>query len=51
VMGLAAGWADTGIEVPAGRWYNWLTDQTVDGGTVRLAELLRRFPLALLARE
>jgi (1->4)-alpha-D-glucan 1-alpha-D-glucosylmutase len=51
VMGLAAGWANSTIEIPAGRWHNWLTDERVDGKTVRLAELLHRFPVALLARE
>lgn len=46
-----ADWADTTVELPAGRWHNELTGDTLDGGSVALADLLRRFPVALLARE
>lgn len=44
-------WADTHVELPFGRWRNWLTAERVTGGLVPLAELLARFPIALLARE
>ncbi|MGZ3678251.1 MAG: malto-oligosyltrehalose synthase [Ktedonobacterales bacterium] len=46
-----ADWADTTLELPPGRWHNELTGDTVEGGTITLADLLRRFPVALLARE
>ena len=51
VLGITAGWGDTAVVLPNGTWHNWLTGETLDGGAVRLAELLRRFPVALLARE
>lgn len=44
-------WDDTTLELPAGRWQNELTGDTVEGGTVALANLLGRFPVALLTRE
>jgi (1->4)-alpha-D-glucan 1-alpha-D-glucosylmutase len=51
LIGLAGNWADTRIELPSGWWRNRMTGDTVAGGVTRLAELLRRFPVALLARE
>jgi (1->4)-alpha-D-glucan 1-alpha-D-glucosylmutase len=54
VMGLGGEWGDTAIELPAGRWRDELTGDTLEigeGGTIGLGELLRRFPVALLARE
>ena len=49
VIGLGGDWGDTSLELPPGRWRNELTGDDVDGGEVRLADLLRRFPVALLA--
>jgi (1->4)-alpha-D-glucan 1-alpha-D-glucosylmutase len=52
VLGLGGDWGDTSLDLPDGRWRNELTGDVVSGGTaVRLADLLRRFPVALLARE
>jgi (1->4)-alpha-D-glucan 1-alpha-D-glucosylmutase len=51
VLGLANGWADTVLRVPDGRWLNVMTSDTVDGGDVRVADLLCRFPVALLRRD
>jgi (1->4)-alpha-D-glucan 1-alpha-D-glucosylmutase len=51
VLGLGGEWGDTSLELPAGRWRNELTGDVVSGGPLRLADLLRRFPIALLARE
>jgi (1->4)-alpha-D-glucan 1-alpha-D-glucosylmutase len=50
VIGLQGDWADTTLDLPAGRWRHELTGDKVEGGTVRLAELLARFPVALLTR-
>jgi maltooligosyltrehalose synthase len=50
-MGLAEDWADTAIELPAGRWKNHLTDEPLLGATVPLSELLHNFPIALLTKE
>ncbi|MFP5287548.1 MAG: malto-oligosyltrehalose synthase, partial [Thermoanaerobaculia bacterium] len=51
VIGLGGDWGDTSLELPPGRWRNELTGDHVDGGEVRLADLLRRFPVALLSRS
>jgi (1->4)-alpha-D-glucan 1-alpha-D-glucosylmutase len=50
VLGLGGEWDDTTLPMPAGAWRNVLTGDTVAGGEIRLADLLRRFPVALLAR-
>jgi (1->4)-alpha-D-glucan 1-alpha-D-glucosylmutase len=44
-------WGDTVIEIPNGSWRNALTNESVYGGEILLADLLKRFPLALLWRE
>jgi len=44
-------WGATSIELPPGKWRNWLTGDVADGGRLRVQALLRRFPVALLARE
>jgi (1->4)-alpha-D-glucan 1-alpha-D-glucosylmutase len=41
-------WRDTAVEVP-GRWRNLFTGEEMDGGTLRLAEVLRELPVAVLA--
>ena len=48
---LAGDWCGTTLEVPEGRWHNRLTGDSMDGGILRIAELLRRFPVALLTRQ
>jgi (1->4)-alpha-D-glucan 1-alpha-D-glucosylmutase len=42
-------WADTNVELPAGRWRNVLTDSPVVSGLMKV--LTARFPVALLHRE
>jgi (1->4)-alpha-D-glucan 1-alpha-D-glucosylmutase len=44
-------WPGTVVELPAGEWVDVLTDNRVDGGSVAVAELLRRFPVAVLGKE
>jgi (1->4)-alpha-D-glucan 1-alpha-D-glucosylmutase len=51
VVGLDDGWGDTRIAIPPGRWINLLAEEAVDGGDVAASALLRRFPVAVLARE
>jgi (1->4)-alpha-D-glucan 1-alpha-D-glucosylmutase len=48
-LGLAGNWAETTLAIPAGNWRNVLTGDVFDGGDVKLANLLRRFPVALLS--
>ncbi|HEX2222741.1 MAG TPA: malto-oligosyltrehalose synthase [Thermoanaerobaculia bacterium] len=50
VLGLGGDWGDTVLDLPAGRWRDELTGEEVDGGSNRLADLLRRFPVGLLVR-
>ena len=57
VLGLAGDWGDTTIELPAGpagrggsaAWWNELTGEPFAAGRRRLADLLARFPVALLS--
>jgi (1->4)-alpha-D-glucan 1-alpha-D-glucosylmutase len=51
VIRLAGDWSETTLALPEGAWRNELTGEAVAGGNVRLADLLARFPVALLARE
>jgi (1->4)-alpha-D-glucan 1-alpha-D-glucosylmutase len=50
-MGLAADWGDTVLELPSGHWQNILTGDELEGGFVRLEEILARFPVGLLVRK
>ena len=43
------GWGETLLPVPEGRWVELLSGRAFDGGSVRLADLLRDLPVALLA--
>lgn len=45
------GWGDHTVVLPDGRWHDVLTGRTVDGGSLGLAALLDRLPVALLVRE
>jgi len=53
-VGLAArgGWGDTVLPLPDGAadWHDVVTDTAVDGAAPRLADLLARYPVALLVR-
>ena len=51
LLGLGGDWGDTALDVPDGRWRNELTGDVVSGGSVKLGDLLHRFPVALLAKE
>ncbi|HSF36902.1 MAG TPA: malto-oligosyltrehalose synthase, partial [Nocardioides sp.] len=44
----AAGWGDTALDLPEGRWHDVLTGLDTDG---RLAQLLAVHPVALLVRK
>ncbi|MCG5516604.1 MULTISPECIES: malto-oligosyltrehalose synthase [unclassified Ectothiorhodospira] len=46
---LGGDWSDTRLTLPRGRWYHWLTGDTLEGGEHPVADLLARFPVALLA--
>lgn len=51
LLGLAGNWEDTSLELPAGKWCNLLSGDNAIEGRQRLSDLLRRFPVALLARS
>lgn len=52
VIGLGGDWADTTIELPSGRWTDLLTGEGQHGGApVALSQILRAFPVAVLAGE
>lgn len=50
VVRLADDWAGTAVMLPAGSWTDVLTGRRTDGGQVSVAELLRRFPVAVLGQ-
>ncbi len=50
-MRALSGWTDTSMRLPDGTWRDVLAGGEAWRGTVRIAHLLRRFPVALLARE
>jgi (1->4)-alpha-D-glucan 1-alpha-D-glucosylmutase len=50
VLKLAGDWGATELELPPGQWRDEFTGALVDGGRQRMADLLGRFPVALLAR-
>jgi len=50
VLTLAGNWENTSIELSPGDWHNILTGDVVPDGRRLLAELLNRFPVALLMR-
>jgi len=50
-MTLRGDWGDTSLAFPEGSWKNVMTNKMMQGGTMRLGELLREFPVALLTRE
>jgi (1->4)-alpha-D-glucan 1-alpha-D-glucosylmutase len=53
-VGLAArgGWGDTVLPLPEGTadWHDVITDTAIDGAAPRLADVLGRYPVALLVR-
>ena len=44
------GWREHTVALPEGSWRDVLTDRELDGGSVRLADLLDTLPVALLTR-
>ncbi|MGH8906784.1 MAG: malto-oligosyltrehalose synthase, partial [Egibacteraceae bacterium] len=50
VVGLAGDWSDTIVVLPEGQWTELVTETVFDGGKVAIADLLVRFPVAVLAR-
>jgi (1->4)-alpha-D-glucan 1-alpha-D-glucosylmutase len=50
VLGLAGDWRHTTVDLPRGCWHDELGGGDHDGGSVPLARLLTRFPVALLRR-
>lgn len=51
VLGLQDGWAETMVHLPAGTWRDVFSGERVGGGTVPAAQLLDKFPVALLEVE
>ncbi len=51
VVKLAGEWHGTALTLSEGNWTNHLTGGTYDTGPIAIAELLRRFPVAMLSRE
>ena len=51
VVGLGEDWQDTAVTLPRGIWVDVLSGAEVEGGALRLADLLSRFPVALFSRR
>lgn len=50
-LGVAGDWQDTSLVLPGGKWRNVLTDEMMAEGRQPVADLLRHFPVALLALD
>ena len=50
-LSTVGGWADTAINLPAGRWSDLLSEGPHRSGTVLLNDLFAAFPVALLTRD
>jgi (1->4)-alpha-D-glucan 1-alpha-D-glucosylmutase len=50
-MRLQRDWQGTILELPPGSWRNELTGEEIEGGARPVAEVLARFPVALLTRS
>ncbi|MGB6831163.1 MAG: malto-oligosyltrehalose synthase [Terracidiphilus sp.] len=48
---LGSGFGSTTVELPLRNWTNVYTGETVNGGSTRVQQLFRRFPVALLVRD
>lgn len=48
---LGGDWRNTAVELPEGNWINHLTGDRWAEGLNEVAQILRRFPVALLSRE
>lgn len=48
---LGGDWRNTAVELPEGNWMNHLTGDRWAEGLNEVAQILRRFPVALLSRE
>ena len=48
---LKGDWQGTTVELPSGSWRDELTGDAVEGGRIAAADLLARFPVALLVRS
>jgi len=48
---LGAGFGSTTVELPGDRWTNLLAGEVVSGGKVRVQNLFRNFPVALLVKD
>ena len=46
----AGGWRDTTVTLTDGEWTDVITGSTVSGGHAQVADVLKRFPVALLVR-
>jgi (1->4)-alpha-D-glucan 1-alpha-D-glucosylmutase len=44
----SGGWGGATVSLPAGAWYDLLTDRTRPGGEVSVGDLLDRLPVCLL---
>ena len=51
VASLDDAWPGTTVGLPDGDWVDVLTGEKADGGSVSVATLLRRFPVAVLGRD
>jgi (1->4)-alpha-D-glucan 1-alpha-D-glucosylmutase len=48
---LGGRWGSTSVNLPEGRWKNVLTGEELNGGSMRIETLLKRFPVALLSKQ
>ena len=50
-MKLGGGWSGTIVNLPKVNWKNLLTGEVLEGGRLRMQDIVKRFPVALLVKE
>jgi (1->4)-alpha-D-glucan 1-alpha-D-glucosylmutase len=51
VKQLNSDWGNTSIAIPEGKWHDVFSQSHINGGTLKLDNLLKTFPVALLVKE
>ena len=51
IISLQGNWGDTYLNIIPGNWRNILTGENINGDKIMIADILQKFPVAILTRE